>query len=105
MDSFIRLLMNLSKSNFHGRHYLGHVKWNPCHHKMAGHHVANGEEFQIWRVFQVLSKNVKSKVYKTKFYSSFCTDVKLCLSLRETCRLRVSEKRMSGEVTGLENTA
>jgi hypothetical protein len=45
-DSFIRLFLNLSEINFHGTYYLGHVKWDPCHHNMAN----GGESLQIWRV-------------------------------------------------------
>jgi hypothetical protein len=41
---FIRLFLNLSKSNFHGIHYLGCVKWVPCYHDMACPQGVNGGE-------------------------------------------------------------
>jgi hypothetical protein len=47
----MRLFLNLSKSNFHGIHYLDHANWIPCHHGMAHHQVVDGGEgLQIWRI-------------------------------------------------------
>jgi hypothetical protein len=43
LDSFIRLFLNLSTSNFHDMLYLGRVKCDPCYYGMARLQVADAE--------------------------------------------------------------
>jgi hypothetical protein len=53
----------------------------------------------LFRVICLLSKNLKITVYKNLL---FCMGMKLCLSLQEEDRLRMSDNMVLREIFGLK---
>ena len=48
----------------------------------------------------LLSKNIKTKIYRTIILPAFCTGVKNRLTIREECRLRLFENNVLRKIFG-----